>query len=184
MRAPLATRRFEFALSEDEVAHLARAIAARQKEAASTAPFFLGLVLGVPVVGLSVLTAIGFGLVARLEARSVIIAAMLAYFLGFFAAYLQTKLERRHRLRELCRDVAGSEPLAVEVSTEGVSVKTGGTRRVYDWSAIAAAEISGPMLTVWSAGAIAVAIPLRLISKDDALALLEQIRDRAGGGGR
>lgn len=158
-------------LTEAEARHLARAVARRRGTGAVSPLFYLGLVLGVPLVGLSILAAIGVGLIARVEARSVVIAAALAYFAGFFIAQLQV-----WRMRRAGRAVpALPATFRVAVSEEGVAVRSGAVERRYGWGGVAGAEIDGPLLMIRTADGEAVAIPLRLLGAGVAEGLRERI---------
>lgn len=174
---------FSFSLTDAEARECVRALAARQSATVSKAPFFLGLALGVPVVGLSVILALGLGFLVRLEARSVLIAAVLAYFVGFFVAQWQFARVRRRIARDLYREYVGGEPRKVELTDEGVSAQTSDRRTLYRWTAVQGTEIDGPLLLIWVGAATGlVPIPLRAFKDGEQQRALELIRRHTGAG--
>ncbi len=174
---------FGFSLTDGEARRCVRALSARRSASVSGAPFFLGLVLGVPVIGLLVWLAVGLGYLVRLEARSVLIAAALAYFAGFFVAQWPFRRARRRLARDLYRQYVSGEPRHVELTNEGVSSQTSDRRTLYRWTAVEGAEIDEPLLLIWAGAADSlVPVPLRAFKdgeRDRALELIKQCT-RAG----
>lgn len=171
---------FAFALTGAEALACVRAVTARQTSALSRAPLFLALALGVPAIGLLIWLLIGLGVLVRLEARSVLIAAVLAYFTGFAAAQLQARRARRLIARELFRQYVSAEQRKVEIVDDGVISQTSEAQTLYRWTAIEAADVAGPLILIWSRGGAATPIPLRILKEGERDRLIETLKARAG----
>lgn len=171
---------FAFALTGAEARACVRAIAARQTSALSRAPLFLALALGIPAIGLLIWLLIGLGVLVRLEARSVLIAAVLAYFTGFAAAQLQARRARRIAAREFYRQYVSDEQRKVEIMDDGVISQTSEAQTRYRWSAIEATEVAGPLILIWSRGGATTPIPLRILKEEERDPLIEMVKARAG----